>query len=36
MRSYHTPDYEHALNSYANGHSDKVYDDYLNIKNPFT
>ena len=36
MNNYHTPNYQTAKSSYALGKDDLVYDDYLNIKKPFT
>ena len=36
MENYHSPDYNMVSQSYASGHNDLIYDDYLNITNPFT
>lgn len=36
MTNYHSPDYNMVSQSYAIGHNDLIYDDYLNITNPFT
>lgn len=36
MANYHSPNYDMVSRSYALGYKDLIYDDYLNIKNPFT
>ena len=36
MANYHTPNYETAIRTYGRGKEYLVYDDYLNIKKPFT
>lgn len=36
MTNYHSPNYDMVSRSYAFGYKDLIYDDYLNITNPFT